>query len=102
MFLFDSLCRITFSVVIVYLLEAVVEHKISAAYILSSALLLVWYLSQLFKQGATLNTQIVLCKMKAGLAMLLYAKLSTLTSYSIKTSHTGRISNLLSNDLAAI
>lgn len=39
---------------------------------------------------------------KAGLAMLLYAKISKVTSYVIKSSELGKITNLLSNDLGVI
>lgn len=102
MFVFDSIFRLGFSVVIVYLLDAVTEGNLTMAYILASALMVIWYLSQLFKQTATIDTQLLLYKLKAGLAMLLYGKVSTLTSYSLKASHSGKISNLLSNDLAAI
>jgi hypothetical protein len=93
---------LAFSVLIVYLFEAVEGQNLTVAYIYTGVLTVLWYLSQLFRQAGTIVTHLVVCQVKSGLAMLLYAKVSTLTAYSIKSSSIGKITNLLSNDLAAI
>lgn len=100
--LLDSALRLTFSLLIVFLFDAVIQQRLQGAYVLATVLLVIWYLSQLFKQTGNISIQLLFYKMKAGLAMLLYAKLSTMTAYSIKASQTGKITNLLSSDLENI
>lgn len=82
-FFMDALCRLSFSVLFVYLFEAVADSNIKAAYIYTAILLLLWYASQLFKQSA--DIYILASKIKASLLMLLHAKISQLTNSSIKS-----------------
>lgn len=98
----DSLCRLTFSVLILYLFEAVNNGNTQTAYIYIAIMMTLWYLCQLFKQSGCIVTYTMASNIKAGLAMLLYAKISKVTSYVIKSSELGKITNLLSNDLGVI
>lgn len=82
----DALFRISFSVVILYLFEAVNTSNLTLAYILSAILITLWYASQLMKQSACIVTYILGSQIKGALAMLLYAKISKLTSYVMKNS----------------
>lgn len=41
-------------------------------------------------------------QLKAAFSMLLYAKASRMTSYVMKTSELGKITNLIANDLEVI
>lgn len=102
LFVVDALCRLTFSVLIIYLFQAVEERNLTIAYIYTGGLTLLWYLSQLLRQEGTIITSLLVNQIKAGLTSLIYAKISSLNSYSIKGSSIGKITNLLSNDLAAI
>ena len=62
-----------------------------------------WYFSQLFKELATNTANLLSIKIKSALAMLLYAKLSKLTSYVVNNSeHRHKLPNLLSNVLTLI
>lgn len=45
---------------------------------------------------------ILASRIKSALAILLYAKISSLTSYVIKSSQLGKITNLLASDLGVI
>jgi hypothetical protein len=53
-------------------------------------------------QVAITDTYILASKIKAGLAMLLYAKISQMTNYVIKSSELGKITNLLASDFGVI
>ena len=49
-----------------------------------------------------MQTSLLSNQIKSGLLMLLYAKISQLSRYSVKTAEVGKISNLLATDLGAI
>jgi len=48
------------------------------------------------------ESSILASRIKAALAMLLYAKISKMTNYVIKTSELGKITNLLASDFGVI
>lgn len=62
----------------------------------------IWYCNQVAKQTAFLLSYVLASKIKSALAMLLYSKISSLTSYIIKSEQLGKITNLLASDLGAI
>jgi len=64
--------------------------------------MILWYFSNLFKRVAFTDAYTLSSKIKAALAMLLYAKLSKMTNYGIKTSELGKITNLLASDFGVI
>jgi hypothetical protein len=78
--------RLIFSGFILNLFQAVIDNNLQTAYIYAAILSITWYLSQVCGHSATLNTYILASKIKAALAMLLYAKISKLTSFVIKSS----------------
>lgn len=82
----DALCRLGYSALIMYLFQAVIDNNTQLAYIYIAILVLLWYLSQLFKQSGCILTYTLASNIKAGLAMLLYAKISKTTAYVIKSS----------------
>jgi len=82
----DAVFRISFSVAILYLFQAVNSNNYTQAYILSAVLIILWYGSQLMKQSACVVTYILGSQIKGALAMLLYTKISKLTSYVLKNS----------------
>ena len=47
-------------------------------------------------------SSVLASQIKCALAMLLYSKVSSLNSYAIKSSHLGKITNLLASDLGVI
>jgi ABC-type transport system involved in cytochrome bd biosynthesis fused ATPase/permease subunit len=63
---------------------------------------LIWYISSTCKQNAWTDASILSTRIKAALSMLLYSKISKLTLYVMKSSEIGKITNLLSSDLAVI
>lgn len=87
---------------ILYLFEAVAAANPTLAYIYSAILAFVFYLSQLFKQKGAVYTYFLVSKLKAALAMLLYAKVSKLTSCVMRSSDAGKLTNLLANDLGVL
>ena len=101
-YLIDFMFRITFSIIIFYLFEVIQSRQLGLAYMYSAILVLCWYMSQLFKQTADYLSYLLSSHLKAGFAMLLYTKISKITSYVVKSSELGKITNLISNDLSVI
>jgi ABC-type multidrug transport system fused ATPase/permease subunit len=94
--------RIGFSALIIYLFRAVAEGKYTISYIYVAILILLWYLSQLMMMSANVVSYILASKIKASMALLLYAKVSKMTSYVIKSTEIGKITNLIATDLGVV
>jgi len=101
-YFFDALTRLGFSILVLYLFNAVSDGNYTIAYIYCAIEIILWYFSNLFKQVAFTDASILASKIKAALAMLLYAKISKMTNYVIKTSELGKITNLLASDFGII
>lgn len=98
----DGMFRMGISVIILYLFDAVADGETQIAYIYVGVIILLLYFSQLTKQTSFLRSYILASQIKSSLAMLLYARISSLTSYVIKSSQLGKITNLLASDLGVI
>jgi ABC-type multidrug transport system fused ATPase/permease subunit len=98
----DGMLRMGISVIILYLFNAVADGETQMAYIYVGMIIVILYFSQLTKQTSFLNSYILASRIKSSLAMLLYARISSLTSYVIKSSQLGKITNLLASDLGVI
>jgi len=98
----DAIARIGFSILVLYLFNAVGDGNYTIAYIYCSIEIVLWYLSQVFKMVGFIEASILAAKIKASLAMLLYAKISKMTNYAIKSSELGKIINLLASDFGVI
>lgn len=59
-------------------------------------------MSQLFKHTGDYYSYLFASHLKASMSMLLYAKVSKITLFMVRSSDTGMITNLLSSDLTAI
>lgn len=87
---------------IIFLLESIIDNEITKAYIFSAIFLVCWYIYQtILHNGYVMNSQTGF-QLKAAFSMLLYAKASRMTSYVMKTSELGKITNLIANDLEVI
>lgn len=102
LYIIDAILRLGISVIILYLFYAVADGDTQMAYIYVVVIIVILYFSQLAKQTSFLNSYILASKIKSSLAMLLYAQVSSLTSYMIKSSQLGKITNLLASDLGVI
>ena len=98
----DSTLKISISVLILYLFTAVSQSRTVEAFIEATVICLICYLAQLSKQQCFLYSYILASRIKSGLAMLLYGKISYLSSYMIKSTEIGKITNLLASDLGII
>lgn len=58
-----------------------------------------WYFSQLARHLGYTKGNTLAARIKASLSILLYTKISSLTTYIIKSSQLGKITNLLASDL---
>jgi len=98
----DAIARLGFSVLIFYLFNAVADENYTIAYIYCAIEIIFWYLRNLFIHVAFTEGYLLASRIKAALAMLLYAKISNTTNYVIKTSELGKITNLLASDFGVI
>jgi len=98
----DAIARLGFSVIILYLFNAVADGNYTIAYVYCAIEMILSYFNQLFKQTGLTESSILASRIKAALAMLLYAKISKMTNYVIKNSELGKITNLLASDLGVI
>ena len=87
-YLLDIIFRISFSVFAFDLFFAVKAKNASSSYILVAVLIIFWYIF-----GS---------KLKAGLSMLLFQKISQMSAFSLQTSDLGKITNLLATDLGVM
>lgn len=100
--IFDACLRIGISVIILYLFTAVSDGETTKSYILSAAICIIWFFLQSLKQQAVVYSYILAARIKSGLLMLLYGKVSALTSYMMKSAQLGKITNLLSSDFTVL
>ena len=98
----DATLRIGVSVIILYLFNSVLDGESTKAYILSAAICIIWYFLQSLRQQAVVYSYILSARIKSGLLMLLYGKVSALTSYMMKSAQLGKITNLLSSDFTVL
>ena len=82
----EAFSRLAFSILIFYLFEAVDQQNYSLAYIYAVLLSLIFVLMQALRQNGFVQAHILASRIKASLLMLLYAKVSSLTGYIIKSS----------------
>jgi hypothetical protein len=61
--------------------------------------LVAWYLNQLVRQGSFMKANLFSARIKSVFGMLLYAKVSSLTTSLVKNSEVGKITNLIASDL---
>ena len=97
-----ALFRIAFSVLIIYLLQAILDRTYNLAYAFCSILIVCWYLFQLMSQTGCYRAYLLSSHIKCAFSMLLYTKISKLTACVLNSSEMGKITNLLSNDLSVI
>jgi hypothetical protein len=71
-------------VLISYLFHAISDGDTKMAYIYAAIILVLWYFDQLQRQAGFIEGGIVAARVKSALSMLLYLKVSSLTSYIIK------------------
>ena len=101
-FFLGTLSRLGFSTIILYLFNAVYDENYTIAYIYCAIEIILWYFSNLLVHEAFIEAYILASRIKAALAMLLYAKISEMTNYGIKNSELGKITNLLASDFGVI
>lgn len=97
--LFDTLSRLGFSIIIFYLFQAVTDLNLALAYTYTAILTILLYLSILLRHSCSILVELTMSRLKAGFMMLLYTKISKMTSFSIKSAEIGKITNLIANDL---
>ena len=103
LFHMDALFRLTFSVFLLSLFEAVMDDNKSQAYTFVGILSVLWYISQLLKELGLNKAIILAARIKSAMAMLLYAKVHKMTPFSLNSSHQEpRIINLVAADLAVL
>ncbi len=91
-----------FSIILNFLFRAVAKGEIDLAYAYAGVASAIWLIGQIFRHNAYYTNPIISCRIRAGLVLLMYAKVSGLTSFNSKSSELGKIINLLSSDFNSI
>ena len=102
LFSLEGVSRLCFSYLVFFLFEAVHLERYSEAYIYCSILTVLWYASQILEHLGLNGAFFVGPKIKAVLSMFMFSKISTLTSFALRSSYLGTITNLVTNDLSAL
>jgi hypothetical protein len=103
LFHIDVLFRLAFSALIIELFRAAQNDELRLAYIYVAILTIFWYLSTLFKELGMNTSYLLSIKIKSAFAMLLYAKLSKLTSHVLNVSeHRDKITIMIANVMSLI
>jgi hypothetical protein len=97
-----GVCRLAFSVLLFYLFQAVTDRHLGRAYIYAGMASLIWYLNQMFLDNGALYTYVLAARLKSGLSSLLFSKITRLTSFFLKSTQLGMITNLIANDLGSL
>lgn len=102
LYFFELAFKLWFSGNLMNLFLAISEGNSSQAYIYAAIACGIWFFGQVFRHNAYYSIPIISCRIRAGVILLLFSKVSRLTSFSAKTSELGKINNLLSSDFNAI
>ena len=101
-YILDSLIRVGFSILLYNLFLSVSAKHLKTSFVYVGILVVLWYLSVLFKQTGSMTSYMFGSQLKAGLSMLLFSKLSQLTAFSLQSSDLGKITSLLGTDLSVM
>jgi ABC-type multidrug transport system fused ATPase/permease subunit len=75
------------------------NHNTNEAYMYASILIVLILLAGMFRHNAYYHTVMLNNRIKAPIIYLLYQKVSLLTQYMVRTTDTGKMINMLANDL---
>ena len=95
--------RVAFSVLILELFHAVEANDQTMGYVWIAILTVLWYLYQITNEVGLTFSHLMGTRLKSALAMLLYAKVSKMTSFVLNSSEIiSKITNLIANDLVVL
>jgi ATP-binding cassette subfamily C (CFTR/MRP) protein 4 len=95
-------CKLAFSILLQFLFVAVGNDEKSLAYIYAFFSTFVWFIGQVSRHNAFYQSPILGNRIRSGMILILFAKISKLSQYIVKSSELGKITNLLSNDFNTI
>lgn len=78
------------------------EGQTKYSYIYLSILCVLWYFKQLFAQSNFTRSYLLIQKVNVSLSMLLFGKVTYLSSYCAKSLNIGKLKNLVENDLSIL
>lgn len=78
--------KLWFSGNLMSLFLAISEGDKREAYIHAAVACVIWFCGQVFRHNAYYSIPIISCRVRAGVVMLLFAKVSRLTSYAARAS----------------
>ena len=91
-----------FSFLIFYLFEAMKGHNYVLSYVYCLALVLLWYSAQISSHLGSNMAYMLAPKIKAALSMLIYCKISSLTSVVIRTQYADTLARLIRKDFSVL
>lgn len=80
------LFKFGFSIVLNFLFNAVSQGDSKQAYIYAAIASAIWFVGQIFRHNAYYSIPIISCRIRAGMILLMFAKISRLTSFAAKSS----------------
>jgi hypothetical protein len=86
LYFLELVFKLGFSILLGYLFSAVAKGETGTAYVFAGASSAVWFLGQIFRHNAYYSIPIISCRVRAGLILLMYAKVSRLTSFTAKSA----------------
>jgi len=78
--------KLWFSGNLINLFLAISEGNTRQAYIYADLACAIWFFGQVFRHNPYYSIPIISCRVRAGVVLLLFAKVSNMTSFSAKTS----------------
>lgn len=78
--------KFAFSIMLNFLFRAVANGDINLAYSYAGISSAIWFVGQVFRHNAYYSNPIISCRIRAGLIVLMYAKVSRLSSFNSKSS----------------
>lgn len=85
-YILSSVIKFGSSLVILMLFESISDDDYNKAYIYSAIVVVLWYLYQLTSNAGYIDTYLLGNKIKTALSMLLYSKISKMTSFDMKNA----------------
>ena len=102
LFLGEAAFKLGFSIILQFLFQSVSNGEKDKAYIFAFFGGFSWFISQMSRHNAFYQAPIIGARLRAGLVSVLFARLSSISQFTIKNSEISKVVNMLSSDFNII